>query len=159
MPAWITPLLCVLVSIPARGWRSSRQTECPRAPSSAAVASPVTPAPITATSTSVTWRMIAAGGLLLFDHEARDRRRQEAVVRRAPGEQREVVGAGRQPGDDDPEAAVEELRAVDAGDIRPGAAVGRDAHEDRRAARARRVHGIRPDMNRVDARPHRCVEI
>src|SRR5437868_15388599 len=52
MPAWMTPLLWVLVSIPGRGWRSRMQTRRPRAPSSAAMARPTTPAPITATSTS-----------------------------------------------------------------------------------------------------------
>src|SRR3954462_4915006 len=51
MPAWITPLLCVLVSMPARRWRSSTQTEYPRAASAQALARPLTPAPITATST------------------------------------------------------------------------------------------------------------
>src|SRR4051812_7948229 len=52
MPAWMTPLLCVLVSMPARGWRSSTQTGRPREARSAAIASPGAPAPTTATSTS-----------------------------------------------------------------------------------------------------------
>src|SRR5258705_2990436 len=56
MPAWMTPLLCVLVSIPARGWRSRRQTDWHDEESSAAIARPTTPAPTTATSTSVTSR-------------------------------------------------------------------------------------------------------
>ena len=50
MPAWITPLLRVLVSSPGRGWRSSTHVENPRAAMARAEARPVTPAPITATS-------------------------------------------------------------------------------------------------------------
>src|SRR5262249_37743711 len=46
----MTPLLCVLVSRPARGCRSIRQTERPRSAIASADARPVTPAPITATS-------------------------------------------------------------------------------------------------------------
>ena len=53
MPAWITPLLCVLVSIPAWGCRSSRQTARSghRSATALADASPVTPPPTTTTST------------------------------------------------------------------------------------------------------------
>src|SRR5438094_6519871 len=50
MPAWMTPLLCVLVSRPARGCRSTAQTDRPRSATASAEARPVTPAPITATS-------------------------------------------------------------------------------------------------------------
>src|SRR5207244_3113715 len=50
MPAWMTPLLCVLVSRPARGCRSTTQTDRPRSATASAEARPVTPAPITATS-------------------------------------------------------------------------------------------------------------
>src|SRR5262245_16263852 len=46
----MTPLLCVLVSSPGRGWRSSRQTEWPAIAMARADASPVTPAPMTAMS-------------------------------------------------------------------------------------------------------------
>src|SRR2546426_2777857 len=59
MPAWMTPLLCVLVSRPGRGWRSSTHTDRPRAAIARADARPVTPAPMTATSIRVTffhWR-------------------------------------------------------------------------------------------------------
>src|SRR5436190_2818928 len=51
MPAWMTPLLWVLVSSPGRGWRSRTQTDSSRPATARAEASPVTPAPITATST------------------------------------------------------------------------------------------------------------
>src|SRR6185436_11929617 len=57
MPAWITPLLCVLVSSPGRGWRSSTHTESPRSAMARAEESPVTPAPITATSIRSTGRL------------------------------------------------------------------------------------------------------
>src|SRR5438093_13250962 len=50
----MTPLLCVLVSLPARPCRSSTQTERPRAAMKWPHARPVTPAPITATSISST---------------------------------------------------------------------------------------------------------
>src|SRR5262245_7453298 len=50
MPPWMTPLLCVLVSRPGRGWRSITQTDSPRVASASADARPVTPAPMTATS-------------------------------------------------------------------------------------------------------------
>src|SRR5438874_3717016 len=53
MPAWITPLLCVLVSIPGRGWRSSTHTDAPVAAIARAAARPVTPPPTIATSTDV----------------------------------------------------------------------------------------------------------
>src|SRR5438105_538526 len=53
MPAWITPELCVLESIPNRGWRSSRQTVSAGAAMALAAASPTTPPPITATSTVI----------------------------------------------------------------------------------------------------------
>ena len=53
MPAWITPLLCVLVSMPGRGCRSRTQTEAPVAAIARAEARPVTPAPMTATSMCV----------------------------------------------------------------------------------------------------------
>src|SRR5436190_3441450 len=46
----MTPLLCVLVSWPGRGWRSRTTTEWPRCAIALADARPVTPAPITATS-------------------------------------------------------------------------------------------------------------
>src|SRR5689334_2152217 len=46
----MTPLLCVLVSRPARACRSSTQTERPRSAMASAAARPVTPAPTTATS-------------------------------------------------------------------------------------------------------------
>src|SRR3954470_1567931 len=45
----MTPLLCVLVSRPARAWRSSRHTDRPPRAIARALASPVTPPPITAT--------------------------------------------------------------------------------------------------------------
>src|SRR5256885_2340610 len=48
MPAWITPLLCVLVSIPGRGWRSSTPTDAPPAALAPAPTRPVTPPPTTA---------------------------------------------------------------------------------------------------------------
>src|SRR5438876_4910268 len=51
MPAWMTPLLWVLVSSPGRGCRSSTQTDSSRPAMARAEASPDTPAPITATST------------------------------------------------------------------------------------------------------------
>src|SRR5262247_108827 len=54
MPAWMTPLLWVLVSCPGRGWRSRTQTDRPRAAIARAEARPVTPAPMTATSMRVT---------------------------------------------------------------------------------------------------------
>src|ERR687898_341987 len=50
MPAWMTPLLRVLVSRPGRGCRSRMQVVMPRPASACAAARPVTPAPITATS-------------------------------------------------------------------------------------------------------------
>ena len=52
-----TPLLWVLVSRPGRGCRSMTHTDRPRAASARAAASPVTPAPMTATSmrSMVTW--------------------------------------------------------------------------------------------------------
>src|SRR5689334_16338438 len=50
MPAWMTPLLWVLVSSPARACRSSTQTERPRRAIATADARPTTPAPTTATS-------------------------------------------------------------------------------------------------------------
>src|SRR6185503_18149762 len=46
----MTPLLCVLVSMPGRGWRSRTQTEWPCEAMARAEARPVTPAPMTATS-------------------------------------------------------------------------------------------------------------
>src|SRR5438045_4911861 len=46
----MTPLLCVLVSRPGRGCRSSTHVVKPRAAMARAPASPVTPPPITATS-------------------------------------------------------------------------------------------------------------
>src|SRR5439155_26913209 len=49
----MTPLLCVLVSRPGRGCRSSTHTDSPRAAIARAEARPVTPAPMTATSISV----------------------------------------------------------------------------------------------------------
>src|SRR3954471_8091429 len=51
MPAWITPLLRDVVSRAYDSWRSSTTTECVRA-SSAAIASPTAPAPMTTTSAS-----------------------------------------------------------------------------------------------------------
>src|SRR5262249_22638677 len=59
MPAWMTPLLWVLVSCPRRGWRSRTQTETPRAAIARAEARPVTPAPMTATSMRVTFLALA----------------------------------------------------------------------------------------------------
>src|SRR5258705_3088726 len=50
MPAWITPLLCVLVSRPGRGCRSITHVEYPRREIASAEARPVTPAPMIATS-------------------------------------------------------------------------------------------------------------
>src|SRR6185436_11671341 len=46
----MTPLLCVLASSPGLGCRSSTHVEKPRAAMARAAASPVTPAPTTATS-------------------------------------------------------------------------------------------------------------
>src|SRR5258706_1676738 len=51
MPAWITPELCVLVSMPGRGCRSSRQIVRSGAAIARAAASPTTPPPMMATST------------------------------------------------------------------------------------------------------------
>lgn len=48
--AWMTPLLCVLVAIPGRGWRSTIATVCPASAIVAAEASPETPAPMTRVS-------------------------------------------------------------------------------------------------------------
>src|SRR5688500_6806637 len=50
MPAWMTPLLRVLVSCPTRPCRSSTHTDAPRPASSAADGRPTTPAPTTTTS-------------------------------------------------------------------------------------------------------------
>src|SRR5215510_7560421 len=50
MPAWITPLLCVLVSMPGRGCRSATHTVWPSAAMAAPAARPTTPPPITRTS-------------------------------------------------------------------------------------------------------------
>ena len=49
MPAWITPLLWVLDSIPGRGRRSSTQVERPRPVTAQAAARPTTPPPTIAT--------------------------------------------------------------------------------------------------------------
>src|ERR1700742_5209031 len=50
MPAWITPLLCVVWWAPIRDSRSSTTTFIPRRASARAVASPTMPPPTTATS-------------------------------------------------------------------------------------------------------------
>src|SRR5215213_594705 len=77
MPAWITPLLCVLASRPGRGCRSSTHVDSPRAATARAAARPVTPAPITATSIcSIAAAMIRFRHLLSLmtsRHDARTR--------------------------------------------------------------------------------------
>src|SRR5262245_1007936 len=55
----MTPLLCVLVSAPGRGCRSTTHTLSPCAAMARAEASPVTPAPITRTSTETSGAAIA----------------------------------------------------------------------------------------------------
>src|SRR5687767_6036514 len=52
MPAWITPLLCELVSAPRRSWRSSGVT-LSRLDSSTASANPTTPPPTITIMSSV----------------------------------------------------------------------------------------------------------
>src|SRR5205807_9911700 len=66
-PAWITPLLCVLVSRPARGCRSSTHTDRPVRAIASADAAPVTPAPTTATS------IRSMNGILAEETERRSR--------------------------------------------------------------------------------------
>src|SRR4051812_36092700 len=51
MPAWMTPLLCVVWCSPSARPRSSSTTRSPRSASSRAAASPTMPPPATATST------------------------------------------------------------------------------------------------------------
>ena len=92
MPAWITPLLCVLVSMPRARMALDQRTPSARAPSSAAVASPETPAPTTTTSTRSTSALAAGVALPRADdpadeHQARAKgevdERREGADRRA----------------------------------------------------------------------------
>src|SRR5688500_5185082 len=126
MPAWMTPLLWVLVSIPGRGWRSSTHTDLPAAPSSDAIARPTTPAPTTATSTSAMSRILD-----LFDFDGRDFRRQPLALGRAPCEDCQVVGAGGEAADPEAVAAVQETLPVDRRDVGTRAAGRRFADEHR----------------------------
>src|ERR687891_284335 len=50
MPAWMTPLLCVVWCTPSRSSRSSTTTFIPRSASARATARPTMPPPVTATS-------------------------------------------------------------------------------------------------------------
>src|SRR5687767_3313493 len=81
MPAWITPLLWVLVSIPGRRWRSAIQTVTPLVASAAVVASPITPPPTTRTSmSSGPEGPVARGGIM-----------REALVYRVAGAEKALT--------------------------------------------------------------------
>ena len=62
MPAWTTPLLCVLASSPGRGRRSITHAVRPRAATAHAAASPTTPPPTMAASIVGSLIGLRAGG-------------------------------------------------------------------------------------------------